>query len=83
MAKEISPFNNEPPTDWSREENRYKMKSALGKVKQELGKSYPLLVNGKPIWTEETIVSTNPANFSEVVGVVSKSSQKLPPRKSQ
>jgi len=77
MAKEISQFSNEPPTDWSREENRHKMKSALGKVKQELGKSYPLLVNGKPIWTEETIVSTNPANFNEVVGVVSKGSQKL------
>ena len=77
MVKEVPPFSNEPPTAWSREENRHKMKSALEKVRQELGKSYPLLVNGKPLWAKETIVSTNPANFNEVVGVVAKGSQEL------
>jgi len=77
VINEFSPFNNEPPIDWSREENRNKMKSALEKVRQELGKSYPLLVDGKPFWTKETIVSINPANFNEVVGVVAKGSQEL------
>jgi len=77
MVKDVSPFSNEPPIDWSREENRNEMKSALEKVRQELGKSYPVLVNGKPLWTKETIVSINPANFNEVVGVVAKCSQEL------
>ncbi|TET69994.1 MAG: L-glutamate gamma-semialdehyde dehydrogenase, partial [Candidatus Aminicenantes bacterium] len=63
MTNEISPFKNEPPTDWSREENRHKMQSALEKVRQELGKSYPVLISGKPLWTKETIVSINPANL--------------------
>ena len=77
MTNEISPFKNEPPTAWSREENRHKMQSALEKVRQELGKSYPVLISGKPLWTKETIVSINPANLNEVVGVVAKGSQEL------
>ncbi len=77
MAAESSPFTNLPPLDWSLEENRNKVTKAFEKVRRELGKSYPAIINGKPCWTGETIISLNPANYHETVGVVAKGDRKL------
>lgn len=77
---QLSPFRNEPPIDWSEEENRSRMRKALEKVRGELGKSYPLIIGGQESWTEKTIKSVNPASFSEIVGAVAKADSTLADR---
>ena len=39
-------FRNEPLTDFTREENAVAMRSAIEKVKRELGREYPLVIGG-------------------------------------
>jgi 1-pyrroline-5-carboxylate dehydrogenase len=61
-------FQNEPFTDWSDPANVKAMQQALAQVHNELGKTYPLVINGEHITTAKTIESRNPANPHEVVG---------------
>lgn len=67
----VLPFKHEPFTDFSNEDNRQAFEQALEKVKGELGREYPLVIDGEKIFTEEKLVSTNPGNKEEVVGRVS------------
>ncbi|NLY79947.1 MAG: L-glutamate gamma-semialdehyde dehydrogenase, partial [Lysinibacillus sp.] len=69
------PYEHEPFTDFSIEENRKKYFDALKKVESELGKEYPLIIGGERITTEEKITSYNPANKTEVIGRVSKANK--------
>ena len=62
-------FTNEPLTDFSREDNARKMRSAIEKVRAELGREYDLIIGGKRIKLNNKIHSTNPSNPSQVVGV--------------
>ena len=55
-------FTNEPLTDFSREDNARKMRSAIEKVRGELGREYDLVIGGERISTAEKIKSLNPAN---------------------
>lgn len=71
------PFQNEPFTDFNLEINQQAMKTALAKVRKEFGKTYPLLVGGKYVTTEQTMPSMNPANISEVVGTVCQADRKI------
>lgn len=71
------PYKHEPLTDFSVEDNRQVYLDALKKVESELGKEYPLIIGGERITTEQKITSYNPANKTEIVGVVSKASQEL------
>ena len=64
-------FKNEPFTDFSRPENAEAMKAALEKVKGELGREYPVVIDGEKITLESKFQSYNPANKTEVVGVFS------------
>jgi RHH-type proline utilization regulon transcriptional repressor/proline dehydrogenase/delta 1-pyrroline-5-carboxylate dehydrogenase len=64
-------FSNESLTDFSKTENREKMKNALMRVKQEFNKRYPLYMGDKEVKTSSEIFSLNPANPQEVVGIVS------------
>ncbi|MBE3554269.1 MAG: L-glutamate gamma-semialdehyde dehydrogenase, partial [Thermicanus sp.] len=73
----IPQFRPEPLTDFSLEENRNAFAQALAKVEQELGRAYDLVIGGERIKTEKKIISTNPANTREVVGIVSKADQAL------
>src|ERR1700750_1779065 len=66
------PFRNEPLTDFSKPENASAMKAAIEKVRKELGREYPLVINGRPVTTTGKIKSINPAHPSEVVGVFQK-----------
>ena len=63
------PFANEPSVDFAREENARKMRSALEKVRGQLGREYDLIIGGKRIKTAEKIKSVNPAKPSQVVGL--------------
>src|SRR5579885_142288 len=62
-------FANEPLTDFSREETARKMRSALEKVRGQLGREYDLIIGGKRIKTPDKIKSLNPAKPSQVVGI--------------
>jgi 1-pyrroline-5-carboxylate dehydrogenase len=63
------PFVNEPSVDFSREENARKMRSAIEKVRGQLGGEYDLIMGGKRVKTSEKIKSLNPARPSQIVGV--------------
>jgi 1-pyrroline-5-carboxylate dehydrogenase len=62
-------FKNETFVDFTKEENVRQMRSALEKVRGQLGREYDLIIGGKRIKTEGKIRSINPAKPSEVVGV--------------
>jgi RHH-type proline utilization regulon transcriptional repressor/proline dehydrogenase/delta 1-pyrroline-5-carboxylate dehydrogenase len=61
-------FRNEPTIDFSRAENRERMKDALKEVKEGFGRKYPLLIGGEEVTTEEEAGSFNPSHPGEIVG---------------
>ena len=69
--KSLDEFKNEPFTDFSVKENSEAMKKAIARVERELGKEYPLIVNGEKITTGKKFESINPAKKSQIVGVFS------------
>ena len=56
------------------------MRSALAKVKSELGREYPLVIGGERIKTDGKLDSLNPANRTEVVGRFQKATKELATR---
>ncbi|PYV53242.1 MAG: L-glutamate gamma-semialdehyde dehydrogenase [Acidobacteria bacterium] len=62
-------FVNEPLTDFTKEENARKMRSAIEKVRGQLGREYDLIIGGQRLKTAEKIRSINPANPGQVVGI--------------
>ena len=72
----IYPYQTEPLTDFSLEANQIAYQKALGKVRQELGKTYPLLLNGKQVETGKLYTSKNPSNHKEAIGSIHQASLK-------
>src|ERR687893_1232192 len=72
----LIPYKNEPYLDWSDVANVEAMRSALQDVSGRLGGSYPLVIGGKGLETDDEIVSVNPANPSQVVGRVATASER-------
>jgi 1-pyrroline-5-carboxylate dehydrogenase len=62
------PFANEPLTDFSKEENKQAQFNALKQVKNELGRHYPLIIDGQKIESKDTFASVNPAQPDQVIG---------------
>ncbi|UOE95319.1 L-glutamate gamma-semialdehyde dehydrogenase [Alkalihalobacillus sp. LMS39] len=73
----LTTYKHEPFTDFSVEKNRVEFEEALQKVEKELGKEYPLIVGGERVTTEEKIISTNPSNKEQVIGIVSKANKEI------
>jgi 1-pyrroline-5-carboxylate dehydrogenase len=73
-ARAKKPFKNQPLTDFTKEENRQAQKEALEQVKSELGATYPLIIGGKKIFTDETFTSINPSLPDQVIGRFAKAS---------
>ncbi len=65
-------FYNEPELDFAQEENRRRFQDAFASVHQQLGLSYPLVINGEEIFTKAEIVSRNPSHPEEIVGRVAR-----------
>ena len=61
-------FRNEPFTDFSKEENAAAMQSAIERVRGQLGREYPLVINGERVVLDQKFESINPAKSTEVVG---------------
>src|SRR5271166_2042359 len=64
-------FKNEPSVDFSNPENARRMRNAIEKVRNELGREYDLVIGGRRVKTAEKTQSLNPAKPSEVVGTFS------------
>jgi 1-pyrroline-5-carboxylate dehydrogenase len=62
-------FTNEPPVDWSNPENQRRMRSAIEKVRNELGREYDLIIGGRRVKTAKKHESINPAHPTQVVGI--------------
>ena len=45
------------------------MQAALARVRAQLGRDYGLIVAGERVETADKLVSTNPANPDEVIGI--------------
>ncbi len=65
-------FKNCPLTDFSVEANREAQKAALKQVEAQLGRTYPLIIGGEHVSSEEQFISVNPARPKQVVGVLAK-----------
>jgi 1-pyrroline-5-carboxylate dehydrogenase len=72
VVTELPPFRNEEFVDFSASENKRAMEEALAWVGSQLGHRYDLVIGGKLVKTEGTIVSVNPARPSQVIGTHSK-----------
>src|SRR5438067_9343725 len=70
-------FRNEPLTDFTKPENATVMRTAIDKVKGELGQEYPLVIGGERIKTDGKINSINPSNHTQVVGRFNKATKEL------
>jgi RHH-type proline utilization regulon transcriptional repressor/proline dehydrogenase/delta 1-pyrroline-5-carboxylate dehydrogenase len=64
-------FKNQPHVDFAREEHRRAMQAALDDVAQQLGGSYPLVIGGEHVETDEQLASIDPSQKDRVVGTVS------------
>jgi 1-pyrroline-5-carboxylate dehydrogenase len=73
----LSQFRNEPVTDFSQPANRQAMEAALRKVRAEFGREYPLRIGGETVFTGDKLISVNPSNTGEVVGIHHKASAEL------
>ncbi|MCE5723611.1 L-glutamate gamma-semialdehyde dehydrogenase [Staphylococcus pseudintermedius] len=69
------PYQHEPFTDFTKEENREAYFRALEKVESELGKNYPLIIGGERVFTEDKTRVYNPSNREETIGYVSKATK--------
>lgn len=70
-------FRNEPFTDFTQEDNRQAMLQSLERVGQQLGRTYPLVINGERITTEKLGTSINPGNVDQVIGLMSQADEAL------
>jgi 1-pyrroline-5-carboxylate dehydrogenase len=68
----IAPYKNEPFDLFDSDASVTGMHAALDKVRGRFGETYPLIIDGERVFTDEKLVSTNPSNPGEVVGYSAK-----------
>lgn len=73
----IPPFRNEPFTDFTDERNAHGMAKAIDVVENQLGREYPIIVNGQQLKTGDLHESLNPSKFSEVIGNVHNANREI------
>ncbi len=65
-----TPFVNEPFSNFADPAVAAKMQQSIDRVRKELGREYPLVIDGEKIKTSATIASIDPSNPDNVVGKV-------------
>jgi RHH-type proline utilization regulon transcriptional repressor/proline dehydrogenase/delta 1-pyrroline-5-carboxylate dehydrogenase len=65
-----APFVNQPLADFTRADLREGFTAALAAVREDLGRSYPIVVDGREIETGDRLASLNPADPSEIIGEI-------------
>jgi 1-pyrroline-5-carboxylate dehydrogenase len=71
----VSPYKPEPLANFHDPKVREAMETALAQVRQTFGRRYPLVINGQPVTTADSLVSRNPGQPDDVVGEVSKATR--------
>ena len=74
-TKALSPFQNEPYTDFAQPANAEAARRALAEVRAQLGQEYDLLIAGERRKSSQKLQSLNPANPSQVVGIHQKGTE--------
>ncbi len=69
-GESMSDFKNAVNTSFTNAANRQKMIGALSYVRGEVGRTYPLLIDGRSVTTIESFTSHNPSRRSESIGRV-------------
>ncbi len=64
----LLPYRPEPLTDFSLPHQQAAFRAALDKVAAELGRAYPLVINGEQVTPGPTFPSINPARPGEIIG---------------
>ncbi|GAB4154658.1 MAG: proline dehydrogenase family protein [Planctomycetaceae bacterium] len=72
--EEPTGFQNEPLTDFSKQENREAMQAALEEVSNQLGGEYPLVIDGRVEDASTMLTSRNPSQPEQIVGRVASAS---------
>jgi RHH-type proline utilization regulon transcriptional repressor/proline dehydrogenase/delta 1-pyrroline-5-carboxylate dehydrogenase len=63
-------YENSPLVNFVHRNSQEQMRTALREMKAKLGQKYPIVIDGKKIWTDNLIDSINPTSPQEVVGAV-------------
>lgn len=63
-------YENSPLVNFVHHNSQERMRTALREVRAKLGQKYPIVIDGKKIWTDNLINSINPTSPTEVVGAV-------------
>lgn len=66
----LPPFTNQPAADFSDQKQRSAFPAAIAQARSQLGKTWPLYINGAEMITSDSIPSVNPAKPSELLGHV-------------
>ncbi|HET7264945.1 MAG TPA: L-glutamate gamma-semialdehyde dehydrogenase [bacterium] len=70
MPMTVSPFRTEPLTDFAQPAGRQAMEQAIRGVGAELGREFPLLIDGREVRSGATFRSINPSQADQTVAVV-------------
>jgi RHH-type proline utilization regulon transcriptional repressor/proline dehydrogenase/delta 1-pyrroline-5-carboxylate dehydrogenase len=79
----MDPFVNVPNTDFARTAGRDQFQAALARVRADLGRQYPIVINGERLTTGEWHDSINPSRPAEVVGKLAAADAQLAERAAQ
>jgi RHH-type proline utilization regulon transcriptional repressor/proline dehydrogenase/delta 1-pyrroline-5-carboxylate dehydrogenase len=63
-------YKNASLTNFVHPESQEKMRAALRDVRARFGQKYPLVIDGKEVWTDKLLPSLNPSAPDQVVGLV-------------
>ena len=63
-------YKNASLTNFVHPESQEKMRAALRDVRTRFGQKYPLVIDGKEVWTDKLLPSLNPSAPDQVVGLV-------------
>lgn len=64
----VEPYRPHPIETFHSAESLQQMQQALAYVRSQLGRHYPLLINGQHVDTPDQVVSTNPSDPTQVIG---------------
>lgn len=67
-APVVGEFRNEPPTDFSRRDQREDFKAALKEVRAQFPMDAPLVINGRRVETEEKLDNVSPSEKALMLG---------------
>lgn len=70
-SRHASGFQNTPLLRFTDGSDYQRFEQALAQARSQLGRHYPLIINGERLQSSETITSLNPAQPDEIIGTVS------------